>query len=115
MGIQGAALGTGFGYLMPTLVGLFFFSIAKQGSLSFCWPQLRVKIIGESCFNGSSEMVGQLAAGVTTLLLNLSMLKLAGEDGVATVTILNYCQFLFQTVYLGFSMGVAIQPWKAKQ
>lgn len=61
----------------------------------------------ESCINGSSEMVGQLSAAVTTLLFNLSMLRLAGKDGVAAITIMNYLQFLFHGLYIGFSMGTA--------
>lgn len=52
-------------------------------------------------------MVGQLAGAVTTLLFNLSMLRLAGEDGVAAVTVINYSGFLFHAFYIGFSMGAA--------
>ena len=35
------------------------------------------------------------------------MLRLAGENGVAAITILLYSQFLFNALFLGFSMGVA--------
>lgn len=34
------------------------------------------------------------------------MLQLVGEDGVAAITIVLYGQFLFTSLYLGFSMGV---------
>ena len=34
-------------------------------------------------------------------------MRLAGENGVAAITILLYAQFLFNALYLGFSMGVA--------
>lgn len=107
MEIRGAALGTGCGYLLPALVGVIFFLFEKRGTLFFCRPRFRMKVIAESCLNGSSEMVGQSASAVTTLLFNLSMLRLAGEDGVAAVTILNYCHFLFHAFYIGFSMGIA--------
>lgn len=39
LGIQGAALGTGFGYLIPTVVGLIYFA-KNSGSLSFVKPRL---------------------------------------------------------------------------
>lgn len=120
MGIGGAALGTGFGVSLTIFAGIIFFIPGKrqeeQGNagletgkkpLCFCKTPFRMKVILESCFNGSSEMVGQLAAGVTTLLFNLSMLRLAGKDGVAAITIMNYMQFLFHGLYIGFSMGVA--------
>ena len=106
LGIRGAALGTGFGYLLPTAAGLVFFW-RNRGPLSFARPRLRWRVVGESCWNGSSEMVSQLAAAVTTFLFNRAMLGLLGEDGVAAITILIYSQFLLNTLYIGFSMGVA--------
>ena len=44
---------------------------------------------------------------IVTFLFNLTMLRLIGEDGVAAITIVLYGQFLFTSMYLGFSMGVA--------
>ena len=41
-----------------------------------------------------------------TFLFNITMLQLVGEDGVAAITIVLYGQFLFTSLYLGFSMGV---------
>ena len=106
LGIQGAALGTGFGYLIPTVAGLAYFARSK-GTLSFTRPKLKLAVIGESCFNGSSEMVGQLATAVTTFLFNRTMMNLLGEDGVAAITIIIYSQFLLNTLYIGYSMGIA--------
>lgn len=106
LGLRGAALGTGFGYLIPTAVGLAFFA-RGGGTLGFIRPKLKWEVIRESCFNGSSEMVGQLAAAVTTFLFNITMMELLGENGVAAITIIIYSQFLLNTLYVGFSMGVA--------
>ncbi len=52
-------------------------------------------------------MVSQLAAALTTFLFNLTMMERLGEDGVAAVTIMIYSQFLLNTLFIGFSMGVA--------
>ena len=106
LGIRGAALGTGFGYLIPTVAGLVYFARSK-GTLSFTRPKLKWAVIGESCFNGSSEMVGQLATAVTTFLFNCTMMNLLGENGVAAITIIIYSQFLLNTLYIGYSMGIA--------
>lgn len=106
MGIQGAALGTGCGYLIPTIAGLVFFRKTK-GPLSFIKPKWKGAVLRESCLNGASEMVSQLAGALTTFLFNITMLDLAGEDGVAAITILIYTQFLFHALYIGFSIGVA--------
>lgn len=106
LGIQGAAFGTGFGYLIPTVAGLVYFSRSK-GTLSFTKPKLKWAVIKESCFNGSSEMVSQLATAITTFLFNNTMMNLLGEDGVAAITIIIYSQFLLNTMYIGYSIGIA--------
>lgn len=106
MGISGAALATGIGYLIPTIAGIVFFS-KNKGVLRFCIPKLDKKVLFEICFNGSSEMVGQLSTAVTTFLFNIMMMRLIGEDGVAAITIIIYSQFLLTSLYIGFSMGVA--------
>ncbi len=106
MEIRGAALGTGLGYLIPAAAGTVFFC-RNRGTLSFVKPRWSLAPLTESCLNGSSEMVSQLAAALTTFLFNLTMMKLLGEDGVAAVTIMIYSQFLLNTLFIGFSMGVA--------
>lgn len=106
MGIKGAALGTGIGYLIPTVAGIMFFT-AGNGSLHFRKPVMDISILAGSCANGFSEMVSQGACAVTTFLFNRIMMKLLGEDGVAAITIIIYTQFLLTALYIGFSMGVA--------
>lgn len=109
LGIRGAALGTGLGYLIPAAAGLVFFSRQRTG-LGFTRPRIAhraLPVLGESCFNGSSEMVSQLATAVTTYLFNRTMMRLQGEDGVAAITIIIYAQFLLNTLYIGYSMGIA--------
>lgn len=106
MGIKGAALGTGIGYMIPTVVGTIFF-LAGRSELHFSKPQMDVAVLSKSCSNGASEMVSQLSTAVTTFLFNATMMKLLGEDGVAAITVIIYSQFLLTTLYIGFSMGVA--------
>lgn len=107
MGIRGAAIATGLGYLIQTAAGAVFFLRNRDKALHFAVPQFRIGVIGESLFNGSSEMVGHLSSAVTTFLFNIAMMKLLGEDGVAAIAILIYSQFLLSTFFIGFSMGVA--------
>lgn len=107
MGIRGAALATGMGHLIQTAAGVVFFLRNRDKALHFAVPHLRFRVIGESLFNGSSEMVGHLSSAVTTFLFNITMMGLLGEDGVAAITIIIYSQFLLSTFFIGFSMGVA--------
>lgn len=106
MGIRGAALGTGIGYLIPAVTGTLFFT-AGNGSLHFRKPVIDLSVLAESYTNGCSEMISQAASAVTTFAFNRIMMKMLGKDGVAAVTILIYTQFLLSVIYIGFSMGVA--------
>ena len=106
MGIKGAAFGTGIGYMILAVIGLWFFS-AKKGSLHFRKPVIDFSVLAESCTNGFSEMVSQAATAVTTFLFNLIMMKLLGENAAAAITIMIYMQFFLSAFYIGFSMGVA--------
>lgn len=106
MGIAGAALATGIGQCLPAAFGLLFF-IFNKNVLRFCPFRVSFREILDACYNGSSEMVSQLSNAVITFLFNIVMMALAGEHGVASITIILYGQFLFNAVYLGFSIGVA--------
>ena len=106
MGIKGAAIGTGIGYMIPTIIGTIFF-LTKRSELHFCKPDMDASVLLKSCSNGVSEMVSQCSTAITTFLFNVTMMKLLGEDGVAAITVIIYSQFLLTTLYIGFSMGTA--------
>ena len=105
-GIEGAAVATGIGQLIPAVIGTFYFFFFR-GDLYFVRFHFYGKTMRQACFNGSSEMVSNLANAVITYLFNIIMMRISGEDGVAAVTIILYAQFLFNSLYLGFSIGVA--------
>lgn len=106
MGVEGAALATGIGQVIPAVAGTLFF-LKKEGDLYFTRFSIEGRTILQSCGNGSSEMVSQLANAVITVLFNTILMRMEGADGVAAITIILYGQFLLSSVYLGFSFGVA--------
>lgn len=107
MGIRGAALATGIGYLLPSLVGILYFSLKRNGTLYFVKPGFRIKTILNTFGNGSSEMVANLSMGVVTILLNNLLMRLCGADGVASITIILYAQGIMTAAYIGYSLGIA--------
>ena len=106
-GIAGAAIATGIGYAVPALAGLVYFWAFRRGSLYLVRPRWRWRVIAKSCSNGASEMVGSLSSGIVTLLLNNILMRLAGADGVAAITIILYAQGVLSSAYMGYSYGVA--------
>lgn len=107
MGVAGAAIATGIGYCIPAMIGFIFFSIAKNHPLHFVKPEFDWKVLLKSCTNGSSEMVTNLANAATTFLFNYTLLQFYGEDGVASITIILYFQYIFTALYFGYSNGIA--------
>lgn len=106
MGLVGAALATCIGYSLPSIIGIIYF-FNKKNTLHFVKPKFNFKTILYSCSNGSSEMVTQISSAVTTFLYNIIMIKLLGENGVTSITIVLYAQFLLVSAYIGFTSGVS--------
>ena len=106
LGIAGAALATGLGQMVPALAGLVFF-LNQKHALHLTRFTMHTKELIQACYNGSSEMVNQFSNAVITFLFNIILMRLAGPNGVAAITILLYGQFLFNAFYLGFSIGIS--------
>lgn len=106
MGVVGASLATVIGYSITALAGIFFFLFNKNG-LSFYKPKFNFKWILDSMINGSSEMVTNLSSAVITFLFNILMMKLVGNKGVAAITAILYAQFVMNSFFMGYSIGVA--------
>lgn len=70
-------------------------------------PQADWRMLGHVAANGSSEMVNNLSTSVTTLLFNIILMRLIGQDGVAAIGILLYLDFILIAVSLGYSIGAA--------
>lgn len=107
MGISGASLATVTGYMIPSTFALIYFSFVRKGDLYFVKHSFSLSTIVKACSNGVSEFISNFAISITTLIINFTMLKLAGEDGVAAFTAVLYTQFIFTAIFMGFSNGVA--------
>ncbi|MFG6395528.1 MAG: MATE family efflux transporter [Lachnospiraceae bacterium] len=106
MGIGGAAVATGIGYSVTAVTGIFVFS-RKKNLLHFKKPVPRFKVLVNAAANGSSEMATALVTGIITIMFNWTMLRYAGENGVAAVTIIMYVLMFASSLYTGYSYGVA--------
>lgn len=56
-GLTGAAITTGIGYAVPSVIGVIWFCVNRKQTLYVVRPKWRAKTIIDSCINGSSEMV----------------------------------------------------------
>ena len=107
MGIAGAALATGIGYCITGLCGLVYFIFARKNVLHLVKPHFHADLLKETCINGSSEMVSTLSGSIITLVFNNILMRMAGVDGVAAITVILYLQMLLAAVYMGYAMGIS--------
>lgn len=105
MGLHGAALATGISVMVPMGCGILYFlwgpSVLGFAKFSREWQEA-----GQILFNGSSEMIGQLAIGITTWVFNRVVLSRMGVDGMAAYTILGYVCFIQMMIVTGFAIGL---------
>ena len=106
MGIAGASIATGIGFLIPAIIGTAYF-LRKDANLKFTKTKLDFKLIIEAAINGSSEMVSNATLGIITVLFNMLMLNAYGENGVAAISIIIYIQYAFAAIFFGFASGAA--------
>ena len=106
MGMTGAALATGLGWAVPTIIALWYFA-CKREALHFTRPRLSPQALRRICSNGISELVTHLSTFVVGVLFNLSFMHYAGEAGVAALAVVFYFEYLFTAVFSGYSGGVA--------
>ena len=106
MGIKGAAIATVIGYCSTIAYAVWFYGIARKSSYHLELAKPDLKEIGTVCFNGSSDMISNLAAGVTALFMNHLAYRCYGETGVSALTVVYYVQVLIVMIFMGFTSAV---------
>lgn len=107
-GLAGAAAATVASYVVGGVLPLFYFLSKKNQSLiRLVKTKFDFKVLTQSCLNGSSELLSNVSASIVSMLFNMQLLNIAGENGVAAYGVIMYLSFVFQAVFIGYSIGVA--------
>jgi putative MATE family efflux protein len=106
-GLEGAAVASVIGQAIGGLVPVIYFlcknsSILRLGKARFSWS-----VLGNTCSNGSSEMVSDLASSLVSIFYNHQLLSLAGQNGVAAYGVMMYCNIVFAAIFIGYAIGMA--------
>ncbi len=107
VGIIAVPIGLGVGNSVLAILFVVYFTFNKKGYLYFVKPKMHKKFMLNTCTNGSSEMVTNLAISVVAAVTNIIMGSLAGEDGISAASVNAQVQFLLNSVFIGFGAGVA--------
>lgn len=109
--IKGAALATGISQSMGALIFIFYFISKKKAhkpGLNISVPIFKLKHLIEIFFNGSSELLNSLAAGISTFLFNRLILSYVGEMGIAAFALIQY--FIVIGMFITMGIGNGCQP-----
>lgn len=106
MGIRGAAIATVLGYSLSVLYALWYYLFSGRSAYRLQLRRFRTRELAQICYNGSSDMVSNLSAGVTALMMNHLAFRLYSEAGVSALSVWSYLQFLVISVFSGFAAAV---------
>lgn len=106
-GIVGAAAATVTGESIGGIVPLVYFISKNSSSLRLCKTKFDSKILLKTCTNGSSELMTNLSTNIVSIMYNYQLMKYYGENGVAAYGTIMYLNFMFTSLFIGYSIGSA--------
>lgn len=106
-GVIGAASATAVSQVVGGVIPLFYFvrknsSTLRLGKTKFYWRALL-----KSSTNGASELLTNISMSVVNIAYNAQLIKWAGENGIATFGAIMYVNFVFVSIFIGYSIGMA--------
>lgn len=107
LGIVGAAVATAASQMVGGIVPFVYFILPNSSSLRLASAQTDGRALLKACTNGASELMSNISMSIVNILYNFQLMRFAGEDGVAAYGVLMYVNFIFVSVFLGYSVGSA--------
>lgn len=104
LGMRGAALATALSPVLGVAICCMHF-FSKKSTVRFQWALPSLKKLLASCQLGISAFVGEISSGVTTVVFNLIILRLAGNVGVAAYGVVANTSLVAAAVFNGVSQG----------
>ena len=105
LGMFGAALATGASPLASLLVLSGHLRRPSRG-FHLRRERLRPRLLPRICAPGLSSLVSELASGITLLLINLVLLRIAGNTAVASYGVIANLALVETAIFTGLSTGV---------
>jgi len=104
-GVVGAAIATSLSQCVGGFIPLIYFSTKNSSLLHLGKTTFDGKALFQSCTNGLSELVTNISMSLVSMLYNLQLMKLSGENGVAAYGAVMYVAFIFVAIFIGYSIG----------
>lgn len=104
-GLEGAALGTVISWVCSSVIPLTYFCNPKN-TLHFARPIHQLRLLGETVYNGASEMVDATSVAIVSVIFNLQLMRYLGEAGVAAYAVGDYVLGLFLAMLDGICISI---------
>lgn len=105
--LEGAAIATSTSQVVGGFVPIIYFGGKNTSLLSLTKTRVYGKALFKAITNGSSELLSNISASVVTMLYNMQLLRLEGENGVAAYGAIMYVGFIFAAMFIGYAVGTA--------
>ena len=106
-GLVGAAVATSISQTVGGMLPLLYFFRRNDSLLRLRRCRLDLRALAFTCANGSSELMNNISISLVSMLYNAQLLRYAGENGLAAYGVLMYVSMIFQSVFVGYSVGSA--------
>ena len=106
-GLVGAAAATVMSQAVGGFLPILYFARKNSSLLRIVLPVFDFRALVRILLNGSSELATNLSMSLVNICYNFQLMLYAGEDGVAAYGVLMYVNFIFVSIYIGYSIGVA--------
>ena len=104
MGMAGAALATAASPIVGMGINALHFR-KKTNTLRFRWHKPTFKLLAHVSAVGVSGFIGEIAGGMTTMVLNFLILGLSGSIGVAAYGVVANVAIVATAIFSGISQG----------
>ena len=106
-GLVGAAAATAISQFVGGIIPVIYFASKNTSTLRFTKTRAYWRVLLQTCYNGSSELMSNISASVVTILYNYQLLRFAGNNGLAAYGSIMYVSFVFVAVFIGFVIGAS--------
>ena len=106
-GVAGAGLATITGCAIGGVLPLIYFALPNSSLLRLGRARLDWRMLGKAAANGSSEMATNVSMSLVSIVYNVQLLNMLGEQGVAAYSVIMYVSFVFISAFIGYSVGAA--------
>ena len=106
-GLVGAAAATALSQIIGGVIPLIYFACTNSSPLRLSKTVFDRKALIKTCTNGSSELLSNISMSLVSMLYNVQLLRLAGENGVAAYGTMMYVNFMFLAAFIGYSIGTS--------